>query len=467
MLFKSLTKKSFVVFSLSLALLCLPNIASLPSSSAQAESAEKSVAEKSYKDHVKDIKKHSDIDVLYSKIQKTQSSLGFTPISKEKMLSDGIETLDSVLSLYPKGIGTTLLMPEINIVNELWVEDLPIEGITQARYPKGSQSANRIYMYLAYPSRGEASNIFHHEMYHAVEFVFPFDEKAWTKLGYDSYYGISSDDYGNTRRGSFILNRRSGFVSDYAYTISYEDRAELYAFIVEPYEIDVFTKSAFSNDRILKQKASVIKDYLHEVFNDISDSKRLLDHFDKRYNQLFARPYFAAKSLAQLDKGIIAYDTHDKGGKAYEYNKGDILYIVDVLKNPQKNYLAVDRNGNLVFIPKSACTLVDVKNLPKLSQSIKDMGISIAYKSSEANISGKSLLQNGEANVNEANLIYANLNNLSNLLRSQNAPAIEAIVLLDGLSVDSKTKSVYKSGKTIYIDVRTASFNEIVKTLSA
>lgn len=427
--------------------------------SAWAESAEKPT----FSDDQAQTPKH-DVIIRYKNVPK-HDKITFQHLTDDKLIQDAVSILQDVLAVYPQDIGNLLRMPYINLVDGLDAKNsVHLNGIALSKYEANDLVINRVY--LRYPTKGEPRAIYHHEIFHAIEAAYPVNEKTWASFSPETQYGISSKDYQKAPDHRSYIARKNGYFSTYSYLSASEDRAEVFAYLMHPQIPDIYTKAMFANDDLLQKKAAFIVGYIQAVFADHQDSERLIHQISRQYDNLYAQPYFAARSIHQVRTNATVYMHYDASGQPLSLYANDYLYILEELNNPANTYLALDKNANLVYVPKRFTKKVEDMQILPLIEALKKQDIRITYASHDQRITGTSILKDRKIiSQRDSRLLYVTLTLLKNKQAADpNFPA-SRIVFLRNMQENKKPVSAVLLDNTLYIDIHHASEQAVLNAL--
>lgn len=447
-----MTKKRYRVFQLILFVFSLNIIAS---TTACAVSTKQNTAQ---------FEKQNGIPIYYKNVPNNEK-VAFKSLASETAEQEALTIMKNVLALYPSDLNDFLQISSINLVGELTstANSVALDGktqrVTNATYPSGYATQ----LFLNYPTTNETYFIYHHELFHAIEFIFPPNEQKWAKIAPANQYG---NNYQKGSDGYYHIERKNGFISTYSYQSEYEDRADIYAYLLAPSDTSPIQRALIANDSIIKQKAGFIIGYTDTIFAKHEDSKRLLTALEESYDYFFSQKYFAAKEIHRVTKKETVFADYTKDGTSVTLKPNDLLYILEKTNNPKDTYLALDKEGHLLYIPDSITELIQKPAIKPLINDLKKQSISIGYKSKHQQIAGSSIANEKSVISSEkAHLLYVTLNNIQTWLNKQTKPRISHVVFLENMTYNRKSIAVKCLDRTLYIDIRSASNQDILNAL--
>ena len=405
-----------------------------------------------------------DVVIRYQDVPK-HDKITFDPLSNTQDIQQAVSILQEVLAVYPNNIGRLLNMPYINLVDNLSAKNsVYLNGIALSKYEENNLILNRLY--LRYPTSGEPRNVYHHEIFHAIEAAYPVNEKTWAQFAPAKQYGLSAKDYVTANDKRAYVVRKNGYFSAYSYLSASEDRAEIFAHLMYPQTNDIYAQAIFSNDKLLQQKADFILGYMQAIFEEHQDSNRILHQLAQGYANLYNQPYFAARSIHHIQSNVTVYTQYNASGRSIPLYAGDYVYILEELKNPKNTYLALDKNANLVYVPKKFTQKIDTIKIIPLIDELKKQNITVHYTSHSSQITGKSILKNKKAlSRDDSRLLYVTLNLIKNLKSADSGFPVSRIVLLQDMQYQQQpVSSVFLDG-TLSIDIHHASEQDILNAL--
>ena len=111
-----------------------------------------------------------------------------------------------------------------------------------------------------------AKHIFHHELYHVIDSTLTkaVVDEEWLKI---NQYPYSNKNL--KANFSKVLDNQKGFVSNYAKNNEFEDKAEVFAYLITKHQE---TKKILSKDKILLKKAKLMIKRMKSLSPDINSS---------------------------------------------------------------------------------------------------------------------------------------------------------------------------------------------------
>jgi len=158
----------------------------------------------------------------------------------------------------------------LNLVQVVFVKNLAVNGQSRTACPDGIREVLYYDIDLATTSEIYARSTLHHELFHNLEEeiygTYYYQDLQWIQLNEPDFeYGTGgSNCYGA------MPARSQGFVSGYSKCGIEEDRAEIFAYIMEDTGSEELLMYIDSGDLILKNKTPYMIDYLESLGLDIS-----------------------------------------------------------------------------------------------------------------------------------------------------------------------------------------------------
>jgi hypothetical protein len=199
------------------------------------------------------------------------------PVTSEKIgqfhLQPAFELLNNELKVYSTSMLKTTRLKRIVLCSKVRIKRGIFEG--QSGSKKNSRvcgifvgKSGNLYLPLDWFSGSHSRHTFHHELYHCIDYhrsFWRYWDPGWALLN-EKGFSYSREKY----EGREIeYPRRVGFISTYAMTDVWEDKAELYASMILHYKY-VVTKC--DQDTVLKKKFLRIKELLLRFCPEYNDA---------------------------------------------------------------------------------------------------------------------------------------------------------------------------------------------------
>lgn len=228
------------------------------------------------------------------------------PCTDDQQRMHALEALESVFGAYPLTLSRIAKIKHVYICAELTSFVTPVAGVTVNRGDHCDIYMNAAFLH----SMDYLTRTLHHELFHAIEFAHPFDNEKWRNLNpYEPYLEDTIPKgqvlyYDPLSAPAF----EPGFVSEYARVRPREDRAELFAQVMQSRSLPR-TRAAFAaedamlqGDSILQKKLDNLCAYLDALFNCTNN---IWDEQAAAFKQplLYAQSLYIPKDGAQLRSG--------------------------------------------------------------------------------------------------------------------------------------------------------------------
>lgn len=190
--------------------------------------------------------------------------------STDKEKDRGIVNIFSnELKKYPLDFLKNSGLKFIVVCNTLKLNDTEPFGIAPAHYDKSPGvffvSSKQIKLAIKNKRLKIAKHVFHHEFYHIIDSQLTLNvlDEKWTKINKHSYtYDLQPSNFK-------LLNDKKGFITNYAMNNEFEDKAELFANLINDYDA---VKKRIKDDPILFKKTRLLIERLKKISPEINKS---------------------------------------------------------------------------------------------------------------------------------------------------------------------------------------------------
>lgn len=218
---------------------------------------------------VHDFQARYGIPLLYKDLNNTTSAITFKPVSIKEygFLNDYLILFEQEIHKYPSAFFKKREVRAVFLVTHLFSNKQPVQGAYSA---EGRVMIFDISRFSK--NKALARHSIHHELFHMMAFQTPnyiLDDPRWSRLNSSAFvYGKQMNDWTAVNPVNPRAPNQPGFVTDYAMSSVEEDKAEVFACLMQATHYKLITRWA-SKDGILRQKIQAIKDFLSSDFPEM------------------------------------------------------------------------------------------------------------------------------------------------------------------------------------------------------
>lgn len=226
---------------------------------------------------VQDFQMRYGIPLLYKDLNIASAAITFKPVSIKEygLLNDFLMLFEKEIHQYPQEFFKKREVRAVFLVTHLFSSKRPAQGAYSAE--------GRVMIFdISRFSKNKAltRHSIHHELFHMMAFQTPnyiLDDPRWSQLNSSAFvYGKQHKDWTAVNPVNPQAPNQLGFVTDYAMSSVEEDKAEVFACLMQETHHKLITRWA-NKDGIMRQKIQVIKDFVSSDFPEMNVGKNFHD----------------------------------------------------------------------------------------------------------------------------------------------------------------------------------------------
>jgi len=226
---------------------------------------------------VQDFQMRYGIPLLYKDLNTATTAITFKPVSRKEygLLNDYLMLFEKEIYQYPPIFFKKRQVRAVFLVTHLFSHKRPAQGAY-------SSEARVMIFDVSRFSKNKAltRHSIHHELFHMMAFQTPnyiLDDPRWSQLNSSAFvYGKSMNDWTKVNPVNPQAPNQLGFVTDYAMSSVEEDKAEVFACLMQETHHNLITRWA-TKDGIMRQKIQAIKDFVSSDFPEMNAEKNFHD----------------------------------------------------------------------------------------------------------------------------------------------------------------------------------------------
>lgn len=202
------------------------------------------------------------IALIYKDLTFSGGSIQSAPVSDKEygLLNDYLNLFEEEINTYPPVFFQEREVRAIALVTRLFAVDKPVQGL----YNPGSRVM--LFDILRFSdNKALKRHSIHHELFHMMVLQTPgyqMEEKSWSDLNpVDFAYGEQTKSWRELNPVNTGAPNQPGFVTDYAMTSVEEDKAEVFACLMQDKHRMLITRWA-QKDVVMRQKIQAIKNFV-------------------------------------------------------------------------------------------------------------------------------------------------------------------------------------------------------------
>jgi len=208
------------------------------------------------------------IDILIAE-KDYKNKQNFQCTKNKSNYRDTISILKKEIELYPSSFLNKSGLKYIMICEVVSDRGVIPAGLAPGHYDKSPGvffvSSKQIKLAIKNKRLKIAKHVFHHEFYHIIDSQLTLNvlDEKWTKINKHSYtYDLQPSNFK-------LLNDKKGFITNYAMNNEFEDKAELFANLINDYDA---VKKRIKDNPILFKKTRLLIERLKKISPEINKS---------------------------------------------------------------------------------------------------------------------------------------------------------------------------------------------------
>ncbi len=210
------------------------------------------------------------IPLVYKNIILTNSNIHFQIISPQEydLLNNYLALFEEEINKYPAEFFQRRQVRAVLLATHVFSRDIPAQGIYSA-------DARVMIFDISRFSHNKAltRHSIHHELFHMMAFQTPgyvINDYAWVAMNTPGFnYGPHNGVPGAANPVNPQAPSKLGFVTDYAMSSVEEDKAEVFACLMQQQHRTLITRWA-EVDEVLRKKIQTIKEFIAEDFPEMN-----------------------------------------------------------------------------------------------------------------------------------------------------------------------------------------------------